>query len=47
MATYVRQKLPNAKIMFWDDMLHNMDEGKLLGFVSYFDLIKLMGRKTI
>ena len=32
-ATYIRSKLPKAKILFWDDMVQNMDENLLVAFV--------------
>lgn len=34
-ATYVKGKLPQAKILFWDDMMHGMPEKVLETYVSY------------
>jgi hexosaminidase len=31
-AAHVRSKLPKAKILIWDDMLHNMDESVMIAF---------------
>lgn len=31
-AAHVREKLPKAKILIWDDMLHNMDENTMEEF---------------
>lgn len=40
-ATYVRKQLPNAKIMFWDDMLQGMNEDSLTKFKSKIELLQL------
>ena len=31
-AAHVRSKLPKAKILVWDNMLHNMDESVMIAF---------------
>jgi len=45
-ASHVRQKLPNAKIFFWDDMIqNNVDENTLLSFsneIKKYELIPMM-----
>jgi hexosaminidase len=33
-ASYVRSKLPETKIFFWDDMIQNMGESILVSFSS-------------
>jgi len=33
-ASYIRSKLPGVKILFWDDMVQNMDENVFLPFVN-------------
>ena len=33
MAKHVKSKLPNAKIIFWDDMMHGMHEEELQKYV--------------
>ena len=33
-ASYIRSKLPGVKILFWDDMVQNMDENVFLQFVN-------------
>lgn len=35
-ASYVRKKIPNAKIIIWDDMLHSISEGFLQQNVIIF-----------
>ena len=34
-ADHVKSKLPNAKIIIWDDMLHNIHLGTLNSFVYF------------
>lgn len=38
-ATHVRERLPKAKILIWDDMLHNMEESTIELYKA--DIIKL------
>lgn len=33
MAAYVKEKLPDVKVIFWDDMMRDMDTDALLSFV--------------
>lgn len=40
-ATYIRTKIPNVKIIFWDDMMHGMDEMSLIPYKPQIESLKL------
>ncbi|CAF0942961.1 unnamed protein product [Brachionus calyciflorus] len=40
-ANHIRSKIPNVKIIFWDDMMHGMDETSLLMYKKDIDNLQL------
>lgn len=46
-ASHVKERLPNARIIIWDDMLHNMDEAELISFVYFIYFLFLFNASNL